>query len=100
MSDFIEVKVVRDLEPLIPRFLANREKEIAKLKALLAAADFDGLKLAGHTLKGLGGGYGFHALTDFGALIESHAIAKDAAAISTVVADYADYMSRVKVKFE
>lgn len=41
MSESIQVTVSRELEPLMPRFLANRKLEIARLHASLATADFD-----------------------------------------------------------
>ncbi|MGR8921704.1 MAG: Hpt domain-containing protein [Gammaproteobacteria bacterium] len=96
MSEKILVKVDPDLEDLIPGFLNNRRGDVDKLGALLASADFPGIRLIGHSMKGAGGGYGFDAITDFGAAIEEGALAEDDAAIRTAVDGLADYLSRVE----
>ena len=100
MAEIIVVTVPRELEPLMPRFLANRQKEIAKMQALLAQSDFDALKLAGHTLKGVGGGYGFPALSELGARFEVYADARDVQAVAAALDEYSLYMAQVDVRFE
>ena len=100
MSESIQVTVSRELEPLMPRFLANRKLEITRLQALLAAADFDAVRQAGHSLKGVGGSFGFQALTDLGGRIEANASARDAAAVAASIEEYADYMRHLVVRFE
>ena len=100
MAEVIVVTVPRELEPLMPRFLANRQKEIAKMQALLAQSDFDALKLAGHTLKGVGGGYGFPALSELGDRFEVYAQAGDAQAINAALGEYSQYLAQVEVRFE
>jgi HPt (histidine-containing phosphotransfer) domain-containing protein len=99
MSDKIRVEVMKDLEALIPRFMDRRHKEIESFRAALAAGDFETLRLGGHSLKGSGGGYGFHQLTRIGGDIETAARVKDAAAIEPLLAEYADYMQRVEVTY-
>ena len=100
MADRVLVTVPNELEPLIPRFLANRQKEIVKMQAFLAQADFDALKLAGHTLKGVGGGYGFPALSELGARFEVYADARDLQAVAAALDEYSLYMTQVDVRFE
>ena len=100
MSESIQVTVPRDLEPLMPRFLANRKLEIARMQASLAAADFDAVRQAGHSLKGVGGSFGFQALTDLGGRIETSANACDTAAVAASIEEYADYMNRLAIRFE
>lgn len=100
MSESIQITVSRELEPLMPRFLANRKLEIARMQASLAAGDFDAVYQAGHSLKGVGGSFGFQALTDLGGRIEANANARDMAAVSASIAEYADYMNRLAVCFE
>ncbi len=99
MTEKIIAQVNKDLEPLIPRYLDRRHKEIETFRAQLAAADFEALRIGGHSLKGSGGGYGFPDLTRIGATIETAAKAGDAAAIQGALAEYADYMQRVEVTF-
>ena len=99
MTEKIIAQVNKDLEPLIPRYLDRRHKEIETFRAQLAAADFEALRIGGHSLKGSGGGYGFPDLTRIGAAIETAAKAGDAAAIQNALAEYTDYMQRVEVTF-
>ena len=100
MPDRILVTVPIELEPLMPRFLANRQKEIVKMQAFLAKADFDALKLAGHSLKGVGGGYGFPLLSELGARFEVYADARDLQAVAAALDEYSLYMAQVDVRFE
>ena len=100
MADRIVVTVPNELEPLMPRFLANRQKEIVKMQTFLAQADFDAIKLVGHTLKGVGGGYGFPALSELGARFEIYADARDVQAITAALDEYSLYMAQVDVRFE
>ena len=99
MTDKIQAQVSKDLEPLIPRYLDRRHKEIETFRAQLAAGDFEALRIGGHSLKGSGGGYGFPDLTRIGAVIETAAKASDVPSIQAALAEYADYMQRVEVTF-
>jgi len=99
MTEKIIARVNKDLEPLIPRYLDRRHKEIETFHAQLAASDFEALRIGGHSLKGSGGGYGFPDLTRIGAAIEVAAKAGDAVAIQNALAEYTDYMQRVEVSF-
>lgn len=99
MTEKIRAEVSKDLEPLIPRYLDRRHKEIDTFRAQLTAGDFEALRIGGHSLKGSGGGYGFPDLTRIGAVIETAAKAGDSEAITAALAEYADYMQRVEVTF-
>ena len=100
MANRVVVTVPNELATLMPRFLANRQKEIVKMQAFLARADFEAFKLAGHTLKGVGGGYGFPALSELGARFEVYADARDLKAIALALDEYSLYMAQVDVRFE
>lgn len=89
----------KDLEPLIPRYLERRHKEIETFRAQLAAANFEALRIDGHSLKGSGGGYGFAELSRIGATIETAAKAANATVIEAALTEYADYLARVEVTF-
>ncbi len=99
MTEKIRTEVNKDLQPLIPRYLDRRHKEIETFRAQLADGDFEALRIGGHSLKGSGGGYGFPDLTRIGAAIETAAKAHDASAIGTLLAEYTDYLQRVEVIF-
>jgi HPt (histidine-containing phosphotransfer) domain-containing protein len=95
----IIVTVDPDLEALIPGFLDNRRKDLAALREALQRGDCQALQFTGHSLKGVGGGYGFNGLSEIGARIESLAKTRDVAGIGPQVDALADYLGRVQVRF-
>ncbi|MEQ8662945.1 MAG: Hpt domain-containing protein [Gammaproteobacteria bacterium] len=99
MSERIKVLVEVELEDLVPGFLENRRKDVVRLTALLAAADHDAIRKIGHSLKGVGGGYGFDPITDLGAVIEKAALEGDDTTIRDACGQLADYLDRVDVVF-
>lgn len=96
----IIVNVDPDLEELIPGFLENRSKDLNSLKVALAKTDCRSMQSIGHSLKGVGGGYGFAGLSELGAKIETAAKAGDVKALATLIDGVADYLQRVQVVFE
>ena len=94
------VVVARDLEALIPAFLANRGKELEALRIALAVADFAELRHIGHRMKGVGASYGFARVSAFGAQIESAARSVDRAAVAALIEAYADHLGRMQVVYD
>jgi len=99
-DNLLTVTVARDLEDLIPVFMTNRHKEVETLRGALAAGDFEQLKLLGHRMKGVGRSYGFVTVSDIGKRVEDAAVKSDRGAIDACIAEYVDYLSRVKVVYE
>jgi CheY-like chemotaxis protein len=83
------------LQELIPDYLAARRSEVAGMMALLAASDFDRLRVLGHNFKGNGTPYGFPELSKLGAELESAAKRADSPAIARHVADLDNYLTSV-----
>lgn len=100
MADKILVTIDSDLEDLIPGFLENRQKDIGLLKEALAGGDIESLRSIGHSLKGVGGGYGFNGLSELGAKIEVIAKAGETDGIDDLISEMSDYLSRVEIVFE
>lgn len=94
----IVVKVDPDIADLVPGFLANRAREVEALRAALAGPDLAALARIGHTLKGVGGGYGFPAISEIGERIEEAAGAGQTGLVRQAVAELADYLARVRVE--
>ena len=59
MSDKLIIAVDAQIAALVPRFLANRAADVDIIRAALAGADFEAIRVAAHGMKGSGGGYGF-----------------------------------------
>ena len=99
-TERIQVSIDPDLEDLIPGFLENRSKDLDAMKEALSTGDFETLRSIGHSLKGVGGGYGFDRISEIGAEIESLAKLSDLEGITPQVEDLADYLGRLEVVYE
>ena len=95
----VQVTVDKDLEDLVPGFLANRERDIEKINSLLAKADFDGIRIVGHSMKGSGGGYGFEFITEIGTGLERAAMTGDSDAIRKAVLELQQYLKQVEIVY-
>jgi HPt (histidine-containing phosphotransfer) domain-containing protein len=101
MSESAEtVRVAREIETLIPVFLANRRRDLDALRTALAADDFAALRRIGHGMKGVGASYGFARISAYGAQIEEDARAPDRAALAARVEAYAEHLGRLRVVYE
>ena len=98
-EDRIIVEVSRDLEDIVPIFLANRTKELPTLRDALAAQDFKSLQTLGHRMKGDGGGYGFDHISEIGTALESAASQRHMSAIQQHIAQLEDFLKRVSVVY-
>ena len=96
----ITVTVAKDLEDLIPTFMANRNKELEALRTALGGGDMEQLRQLGHRMKGVGNSYGFELISTLGKHIEDGAKTKDLSGIGARIEEYADYLARVKVVYE
>ena len=99
-TEKIKVTVDSDLEELIPGFLENRKKDISTLNEALSNDNFESIRSIGHSLKGVGGGYGFKMISELGAQIETSAKGPDKVALGKLINELADYLDRVEVIFE
>jgi len=100
MSEPITVVVAKDLEDLVPTFMKNRNKELETLRSAFAAGDMEQLRQLGHRMKGVGNSYGFEKVSTLGKQIEDGAKAGAGAGLDKVIAEYADYLARVKIVYE
>ena len=96
----ITVTVAKDLEDLVPTFMKNRGKELETLRTALAGRDFEQMRQLGHRMKGVGISYGFDKVSLLGTRIEDGAKAGDRAGLDACIAEYADYLARVKIVYE
>jgi HPt (histidine-containing phosphotransfer) domain-containing protein len=96
----IDVSVDKDLEDLIPTYMANRAKEVATLRTLLAVGDLEQLSRVGHRMKGVGEPYGFNKVSSIGKLIQDHAMAGDRQGVEKYIDEYADYLPRVHITYK
>jgi len=94
------VTIAKDLEDLVPVFLRNRNKELGTLRDARAAGEWEQLRQLGHRMKGVGNSYGFERVSTLGKLIEDAARTSDGALTDHCIAEYQDYLSKVRVVYE
>jgi len=99
-QDARNVKVSKDLEDLIPTYLANRKKELENLRQALEGADFEQIRQIGHRMRGVGVSYGFDDVTSLGKLIEDGGKVEDKAALDTHIRAYGEYLSNLRITYE
>ena len=100
IGEKIIITVDSDLEDLIPGFIENRNKDIKSIYDALARDDFTAITKLGHTMKGVGGGYGFDAITDIGRSIEQAARDNNPQKIKASLSELSDYLGRIEIVFE
>jgi hypothetical protein len=80
--------------------MANRAKEVATLRTLLAVGDFVQLGRVGHRMKGVGEPYGFNRVSALGKLIQDRAETRDHFGLEKCINEYADYLPRVQIVYK
>jgi HPt (histidine-containing phosphotransfer) domain-containing protein len=95
-----EIEIPKDLEELIPAFLANRQKDIGLLRAALVESDFAGLGRLGHRMKGVGIAYGFELISALGERVEHFVSTSDLAGLEACVAQYRDFLAELRITFK
>ena len=95
----IIIQVDADLEDLIPGFLENRNTDIEALRTELENSQYENLRSIGHSIKGVGGGYGFDLMSQIGAEIESAAKESDGDLIREKIEQLDDYLKRVDIEY-
>ncbi len=98
-ADKITVTVDADLEELIPGFLERRQQDLQTLREALTRTDFEQIQQLAHTLKGVGGGYGFDAITSISQQIQQAAEKKSAQEIEVKLTELTDYLQRIEVVY-
>lgn len=96
----ITVLVAKGVEDLIPTYMKNRAKEIETLRNALSCGDLEELNRLGHRMKGVGAPYGFEKVSVLGTQIQDGAKAGDRAALAERIAEYADYIARVRIVYK
>jgi len=95
----IIAQVDRALADIVPGFLENRQKDCKLVLAALEKVDYETIRILGHSMKGVGGGYGFNPVTDLGASVEQAAKDKNMVEIQNLINELMIYLERVKVVY-
>jgi HPt (histidine-containing phosphotransfer) domain-containing protein len=98
-TDQLTVEISRDLEDIVPIFLANRKKDVQTLRDAMVKQDFGTAQTVGHRMKGDGGGFGFDRITEIGAAMEVAAKLEDRSTIEQHIVQLEDFLKRVVVVY-
>lgn len=98
-ADKIIVEVDADLEDLIPGFLERRQQDLQTMRGALDSADFVQISQLAHTLKGVGGGYGFDAITSISQQLQQSADNCSASEVEAKLTELTNYLERVEVRY-
>jgi histidine phosphotransfer protein HptB len=98
-GDRLTVEISRDLEDIVPIFLANRKKDLRILRDALNEQDFSTIQTIGHRMKGDGGGFGFENITDIGAILEVAASQQERKTIDVSIRQLEEFLDRVIIVY-
>jgi HPt (histidine-containing phosphotransfer) domain-containing protein len=94
------VRIDPRLADLVAGFLDGARRDIALARTALDARDLEAVRLAGHTLFGSAGSYGFEAIARLGGLLEHAARNGDIETAGRIVARAADYLANVRTRMD
>lgn len=94
------VHVDASFEPLVPKFLTNRKKEVVTMREALASQDFETVRTVAHGMKGAGGSYGFDRVSELAAVIEQAAKMRDSSTIERDLPVLGSYLDRITVVYD
>jgi HPt (histidine-containing phosphotransfer) domain-containing protein len=98
-TDHITVQIDRDLEDIVPGFLANRRRDIQTLRHALADKDFGTIQMLGHRMSGDGGGYGLDQISEIGGALELAAAQQDYATSKRHIMQLEDFLTHVRIEY-
>ncbi len=94
----IFIDVPEDLpRELVAQFLDSCHKDLARLRAALAASDYDRARRLGHQMKGTGSPYGFPDVTLIGSAIERAAAAGSTIELASQIQLLETYLNLVEI---
>jgi len=91
----LQVEVEEDILDIVPSFLENQRRELSTLQQVTPLGDFTRIRRIGHSMKGVGGMYGFDWISRFGARLE-HAAEHQRDQIPAMLELLARYLGSVK----
>jgi HPt (histidine-containing phosphotransfer) domain-containing protein len=96
----LRISIDPDIRDLIPGFLQNRNHDVQALQEAVAIGNFDRIRTLGHRMRGDGGGYGFHLISEIGHALENAAREKNSHEIIARVQELSTYLGRIEVVYE
>lgn len=98
MNEKVIIRVQPELMELIPKFMESRRSDVSRLAADLDSGNFPDIRLMGHKMKGFGSSYGFHLITEIGAMLEDAAAQEKADVIRSQIDRLGKYIDAVEIQ--
>ena len=89
-----------DLREMTPGFPQNPNHDVQTLQEAVAIGNFDTIRTLGHRMRGDGGGYGLHLISEIGQALENAAHEKNSREITAHVQELSTYLDRLEVGYE
>jgi HPt (histidine-containing phosphotransfer) domain-containing protein len=99
MENKMIVEVDEELSDLIPGFLARKRDEANMILDAAQREDYAVISRLAHRIKGEGGSYGFHRITEIGRTLEQAAKTRNDVSVTRAANELLDYLDRVEVHF-
>ena len=96
----ISVRGEKELEKVTPRYLQSKREDVEKLRKALEEREYEAIHALGHSMKGSGGSYGFHEITEIGMRLVTTAKMQDADTLQALIDDLSCYLDNVDVYYE
>jgi len=93
------VQIAEELSELIPGFLARKREDVSSLRRALESGELDAIARLAHRIKGEGGSYGFHAISEIGLQMERATKAGDVHGIQRSIKALSEYLENVEVMY-
>ncbi|KDR95607.1 Hpt domain-containing protein [Peptoclostridium litorale DSM 5388] len=95
-----KVIIEKDLEDIVPIFIQSRREDIKNIEALLENGDFGAIKKIGHSMKGVGGGYGFDFISEIGFRLEQKSDQNDRSSVQILTKMLEEYLDHIQIEYE
>lgn len=93
------VAVDAELADLIPRYLANRQADLAFAREMLDQGDYVLIAALAHRLKGNAASYGFAGLSEIAVGLEQAANGRDIDAMISQLAAYEAFLATLHIEY-
>ncbi|MEW8021742.1 MAG: response regulator [gamma proteobacterium symbiont of Phacoides pectinatus] len=98
-SAVLQVELERDFEAFIPAFLEDVAADTVQLREALRGQDYAAIRKIAHRLKGAGGGYGLHGITDRAGAIGGAARERDDRTVAEGIDQLAAYLEQISIRY-
>ncbi len=93
------VYVDAEIEDLVPIFLKNQLEDVESIVEACEKRDFEKIQILGHNMKGTGSAYGFDAISEIGASLETCAKERNAEKVRILAEEVSVYLEGIEVVY-